>query len=323
MGSRELPLLTVLNQLGDGALPPVAGVQVIDDAHAPAWERASEADIVLTAPRNAWRGAPTERPPGWPGRVRWVHLASAGIDHFPPWLFDGTQVTCARGVAADPIADFVFGSLLDHVQRLGERRVQHLLGWRHEFDRVVAHPMGQLKGRTLGLVGYGAIGQAVARRAQAFGMQVLALRRTPATEPADGTRFAPDIEHLLAHTDHVVLAAPITPQTRHLVNARSLAHARPGLHLINIARGGLVDHDALRAALDSGVVGHASLDVTEPEPPPLDHWLYHHPRVTLTPHIAWAAGDVQRASVQKFQDNLGRFLTAQPLHDRVDPVRGY
>ncbi|MGM9425262.1 NAD(P)-dependent oxidoreductase [Hydrogenophaga sp. MI9] len=323
MGSRELPLLTVLNQLGDGALPPVAGVRVIDDVHAPAWDRASEADIVLTAPRNAWRGAPAERPPGWPGRVRWVHLASAGIDYFPPWLFDGPKVTCARGVAADPIADFVFGTLLDHVQHLGERQVQHLLGWRREFDRAVARPMGLLKGRTLGLVGYGAIGQAVARRAQAFGMQVLALRRTPQPETGDGVRFSPDIEHLLARSDHLVLAAPITPQTRHLINARSLAHAKPGLHLINIARGGLVDHDALRDALDLGLVGHASLDVTEPEPPPLDHWLYRHPRVTLTPHISWAAGDVQRASVQKFQSNLGRFLTAQPLHDLVDLSRGY
>lgn len=323
MGSRELPVLTVLNQLGDGALPPVAGVRVIDDALAPAWERAAEVDIVLTAPRNAWREAPPERPPGWPGWVRWVHLASAGIDYFPPWLFEAPQVTCARGVAADPIADFVFGTLLDRVQQLGGRQVQHLLGWRREFDRVAAHPMGLLKGRTLGLVGYGAIGQAVARRAQAFGMKVLALRRTSRPGTGDGTLLSPDLAHLLAHSDHLVLAAPITAQTRHLINAHSLVHARPGLHLINVARGGLVDHDALREALDNGRVGHASLDVTEPEPPPLDHWLYRHPRVTLTPHISWAAGDVQRASVQKFQDNLGRFLSAQPLLDRVDPARGY
>lgn len=323
MGSRELPVLTVLNQLGEGTLPTVAGVRVIDDAQAPAWERASETDIVLTAPRNAWGEAPADAPPGWPGRVRWVHLASAGIDYFPPWLFEVPQVTCARGVAADPIADFVFGTLLDRVQELGERQVQHLLGWRREFDRVATRPMGLLKGQSLGLLGYGAIGQAVARRAQAFGMKVLALRRTARADAGEGVVFSPDLAHLMAHSDHLVLAAPITPQTRHLINADALAHARPGLHLINVARGGLVDHDALREALDSGRVGHASLDVTEPEPPPLDHWLYRHPRVTLTPHISWAAGDVQRASVRKFQDNLGRYLTAQPLLDRVDLTRGY
>lgn len=328
MGYPDLPVrpLTILNQLGAGALPAAPGVSVIDDEHAPAWSRAHEADVLLTAPRNGWRDAPAARPPGWPGRLRWVHLSSAGIDYFPPWLFDGPVVTCARGMAADPIADFVLAAVLEHARQPGGRRVGGLGEWQREFERASAAPMGLLREQTLGLVGYGAIGRAVARRARAFGMRVLALRRRPPSdEPvaADGTVWAAGLPELLAQADHLVLALPATPQSRALIDAEALSHARPGLHLINIARGALVDHGALRQALDEGRLSAATLDVTEPEPLPDGHWLYRHPRVRLTPHISWAAGDVQRVTVLKFQDNLGRYLTAQPLADVVDPGRGY
>lgn len=324
MGHADLPVrgLTVLNQLGAGAVPPVPGVRVIDDEHTAAWRRCADAEVLLTAPRNGWREAPHAAPPGWPGRLRWVHLASSGIDFFPRWLFDGPMVTTSRGVAADAIADFVLAAVLEHAREPQARRVHGLAQWRDEFARANRQPAGLLREQTLGIAGYGAIGQAVARRALAFGVRVLTWCRRR-RDAGDGTLPAPALATLLAQSHHLVLALPITPQTRGIIDAALLAHARPGLHLINVARGALIDHDALRQALDDGRLAAATLDVTDPEPPPEGHWLYTHPRVRLTPHVSWAAGDTQRATVLKFQDNLSRYLTAQPLADVVDVARGY
>ena len=319
--------VVLLNQLGAATGRALVTRQahvlrVIDD-EAPAWDRAHEAEVLLTAPRHGWGHAPAEAPPGWPGRLRWVHTASVGIDFFPDWLFEVPQVTCARGVAAVPIAEFVLAALLEHDRSLAQRRVAGPVAWRREFERASASPMPVLQGQTLGLVGFGAIGREVAQRALAFGMGVMALRRTSAPVGLPGVRAVASLHELMACSDHVVLAAPITPETRHLINAEALSHARPGQHLVNIARGQLVDHEALLRALDAGPLAAATLDVTDPEPLPEGHALYLHPRVRLTPHISWAAGDVEVATLRKFQDNLDRYLAGLPLHDRVDPGRGY
>ncbi len=315
--------LVVLNQLGQGQLPDMSGVQFIDDAQTPAWLRSREAEVLLTGPRNGWKEAPQEAPEGWPGRLRWVHLASAGVDFFPSWLFRVPQVTCSRGVAADPIAEYVLSAMLEQVKQLNGRTVNRLIAWQREFDRAVSQPLGTLKGQTLGLLGYGAIGQAVARRALAFGMQIRALRRSGQHIDDEGVTSVASLRELLESSDHLVLALPLTDETRHLINAGVLSYAKPGLHLINIARGALVDHEALRAALDRGAIAAATLDVTEPEPPPHGHWLYQHPRVRLTPHISWSANDGPAATALKFQHNLARYLKGDSLFDRVDPSKGY
>ena len=172
-------------------------------------------------------------------------------------------------------------------------------------------------------MGLGGIGRAVAERALPFGMQVKALRRTDAPSPVAGVELVRDLDTLLADTDHLVLAAPATARTRHLLDAAAFGRVKPGVHLINIARGALVDQDALRAALDDGRVGLATLDTVDPEPLPSDHWMYAHPKVQLSAHISWHSPDLQRASVELFVDNLGRFLRGAPLQDVVDPLEGY
>jgi phosphoglycerate dehydrogenase-like enzyme len=172
-------------------------------------------------------------------------------------------------------------------------------------------------------LGYGAIGREVAHRALAFGMEVLAYRRTAQSSGNAGVRAVQSLPELLSQVDHLVLALPATPATRHILNAEALSHARKGLHLINIARGSLIDQEALRAALDSGLVAAATLDVTEPEPLPEGHWLYSHPAVRLTPHISWAAGDVASQTAAKFVQQLQRYLGGEPLNDLVDPLLGY
>lgn len=154
-------------------------------------------------------------------------------------------------------------------------------------------------------------------------MQVTALRRSAAPLGEPGVAQARSLPELLAQVDHLVLALPITAESRHVINAEALAHARPGLHLVNIARGALVDQQALLQALDSGRLGAATLDVTDPEPLPAGHPLYTHPRVRLTPHISWAAGEVQAATADKFIAQLTRYLQGEPLADLVDGRRGY
>jgi phosphoglycerate dehydrogenase-like enzyme len=116
-----------------------------------------------------------------------------------------------------------------------------------------------------------------------------------------------------------VLAAPATDATHHAINAETLRHLRPGAHLVNIARGSLVDQEALRVALDNGTVARASLDVTDPEPLPAGHWLYSHPQVFLTPHASWVGPPAFETSTQFFCDNLQRFLDGEPLHGLVGP----
>jgi phosphoglycerate dehydrogenase-like enzyme len=127
------------------------------------------------------------------------------------------------------------------------------------------------------------------------------------------------VPELLAVADHLVLAAPSTELTHYVINTESVALLRRGVHLVNIARGSLVDQDALRRALDEGIVARASLDVTEPEPLPAGHWLFDHPNVFLTPHASWVGPPQFAVSTELFCDNLERFLAGEPLVGVVGP----
>ncbi len=128
---------------------------------------------------------------------------------------------------------------------------------------------------------------------------------------------------MLAEADHLVVAAPATPQTRRLLDREAFARMKPGVHLVNVARGELVDQDALREALDEGRVARASLDVVEPEPLPAGHWLYTHPRVRLSPHTSWSGPGALDRLLDPFLSNLRRYLADEPLQGQVDVELGY
>jgi phosphoglycerate dehydrogenase-like enzyme len=183
--------------------------------------------------------------------------------------------------------------------------------------------LGTLAGRTVGLVGLGAIGTEVARRALAFDAEVVAFRRTDAAPPVPGIEIVTGLHDLLARADHVVIAAPATPATRHLMDAAAFKALKPGAHLVNIARGTVVDQDALRVALDDGRVARASLDTVDPEPLPEGHWLYAHPAVRLSPHISWSSTSTMPRTMGLFVENLTRFRAGQALQGVVDPTAGY
>jgi phosphoglycerate dehydrogenase-like enzyme len=248
--------------------------------------------------------------------VRWVHLYGTGVDTFPLHLLGDRPLTCSRGSTATAISEWVLAMLLADVKQLPASWV----------SSPPAHwyfaSLDVLAGKQLGLVGLGAIGSAVARRAQAFDLSVSALVRTPRALPA-GIQRADDIESLLASSDYLVLAAPATAATHHLLDRKRLEVAKPGLRLINVARGSLLDHEALRWALEAGIVAHAYLDTVEPEPVPEGHWLYEHPGVSLSPHVSWCEPAAQERVLELLFANLQRFMRGEPLAGRVDPDAGY
>jgi phosphoglycerate dehydrogenase-like enzyme len=251
--------------------------------------------------------------------VRWVQLAGTGIDKVPARVFEGRIVTCARGASAVPISEWVMAAVLARAKRMPET----FLHEPPKYWNFPDPPLDRVEGATLALVGLGGIGTAIAKRALAFGMHVRAMRRTDAPSPIDGVTMVRSLDELLPDADHVVLAAPATARTRQLVDERAFSLMKPGVHLVNIARGALVDHDALRAALDDGTVALATLDTVDPEPLPAGHWMYAHPNVHVAAHISWYTPELQQEAVEILVDNIGRFLRNEPLLHVVDAAEGY
>jgi phosphoglycerate dehydrogenase-like enzyme len=251
--------------------------------------------------------------------VEWVQLSGTGVDKVPAAAFDGRTVTCARGASAEPISEWVLAAILARAKRFPEVFL-------HEPPKYWNFPdptLDAVAGSTLALVGLGGIGSAIATRALPFGMTVKALRRTDTPSPVPGVEVVTTLDELLEDADHLVLAAPATARTRNLIDADALSKVKPGLHVVNIARGALIDQNALRTALDDGRVALATLDTVDPEPLPAGHWMYEHPHVRVSAHVSWYSPALQRASLEIFIDNLDRYLRGEPLQFVVDPDEGY
>jgi phosphoglycerate dehydrogenase-like enzyme len=212
------------------------------------------------------------------------------------------------------MADYVLWGVLDALQDGPRRRAAQAA---REWARL---PFREIDGSRWVIVGFGAIGQAVAVRARAFGAQVTGVRRNPAPDPAAERIASPaDLPSLLPEADVVVLCAPATPQTRHIADAGFFARMKPGAVFVNVGRGALVDEPALLAALARGVPDHAVLDVFETEPLPPDSAFWGHPRVTLTAHASgFSAGNALRND-RLFVENLDRWIGGRPLLDEADP----
>lgn len=292
-------------------------VKILDVPRGPPAALPPEAKVLIAAPfRKAGDPLPVSPPHGWPFDVKWVQLVSGGIDFYPDWLFKGPVVTSAKDASAVALAEFALAAIFAEAKRLPEIWIQRPDEWTPSPIRLVA-------GKTLGLAGFGAIGRALAPRAQALGMSVVAIRGSDAPIEAPGVEQLQGLGELFERSDHVVLAAPATPGTFRMVNRLVLDRAKPGLHLINVARGVLIEDDDLLAALDEGRVGRATLDVTHPEPLPFNHRYYAHPRVRLSPNISAHSPDSRRSLAARFAENLSRFRQGASLEDVVDPTCGY
>jgi phosphoglycerate dehydrogenase-like enzyme len=256
-------------------------------------------------------------------KLRWIHSASAGVDRVSTAAVRerGLVVTNARGVFSRPIAEYVVMMALAVSRRLPQLlELQRERTWQPLRGR-------ELSELTIGIVGYGSIGEEVARLLAPFGCRILATRR----HPDRGTGEAPGVElfgldelrDVLHASDIVVVAAPLTDETAGMIGAEQLAEMREDAWLINIARGRLIDELALRRAHESGWIGGAVLDVFSEEPLGSDSPLYHTPNVIITPHTSWASDRVIERTVELFIDNLRRDRAGEPLRNLVDLEAGY
>ena len=248
--------------------------------------------------------------------LQWVQSAAAGYDHplFGNLVKRGAKLSTSH-VHSEPIADYVMAGVLDYFQRGPERRAQQANRiWRDLTFREVTDS------RWL-IVGFGSIGQAVARRARAFGAEVVGVRRRTDPHPLAERIVALDrLAAELPGADVVVLCAPSNADTRQIVDERFLSAMTPGSVLVNVGRGALVNEPDLLAALDRGVPARAVLDVFETEPLPADSRFWGHPRVSLTAHTASETPTVDRRNAALFIDNLQRFLAGEPLLNLADPA---
>jgi len=257
-------------------------------------------------------------------RVRWVHTRWAGVDGllFPELVDSPVPLTNGMGVFSESLGEFAMAGILFFAKDL-RRMIRNQIARRWEpFDVEV------IAGRTLGMVGYGDIGHAAAARARALGMRVVAVKRhAPAAGAADAYAehiYAPEgIAEMIAASDYVLVAAPLTPETRGLVGEREIAAMKPSGVLINLGRGPVVDEAALVRALFERRIRGAVLDVFDGEPLPEGHPFYRLDNVLLSPHTADHTADWLERAMQFFLDNFARFQRDQPLENLIDKKLGY
>lgn len=255
--------------------------------------------------------------------ARWLHSLWTGVDNVmsPEVQASPVPFTNGRGVFRVSLAEWTIGAMLHFSYQMRRMIRQQEAGTWEIFTTE------ELYGRTLGVVGYGEIGRAAAERARAFGMKVLALRRRPelfSGDPlVDQTFDHAHINDLIAASDYVMVAAPLTPETRGLVGAAQIAAMKPNAVIINVGRGAVIDEPALIAALEAGKIRGAALDVFTVEPLPAGHAFYRLKNVLLSPHTADHVQDFVHLAVECFLDNMKLFQAGQPLQNIVDKRAGY
>ena len=278
----------------------------------------SRADAILSW----WRGREALDPIlAAAPQVRWIHANAAGLDHLvsPALAASSAIVTNSRGVYGEALGEYVVAAMLYFVKDLARLRdAQARRAWEpFEGER--------LAGKVLGIIGYGDIGAAIAQRATALGMQVLAYRRRPALSAGDPNvaRVVSQLRDAVAPADFVALATPLTPETRHFFGAEQLSWMRATAVLINVGRGPAIDEPALVDALQRRAIRGAALDVFETEPLPATHPFWSMPQVLLSPHCADRVDGWLDRTMELFLANLGRFVRGEPLANIIDPRRGY
>lgn len=256
-------------------------------------------------------------------RVRWVHTLSAGVEHVlsPEMISSPVPLTNGRGVFRRPLAEWAIGAMLYFLYDYRRLVRQQEAGVWADFD------IDELGDKVIGIVGYGEIGRAVAKRAKPFGCRILALRRKPENSVGDpmlDRAYAPSqIDEMLASCDFVVAAAPSTPETRGLIGTAQIAALKSSAVVINIGRGPVIDEPSLIAALESKKIRGAALDVFTVEPLPPGHPFYKLDNVLLSPHSADHTAGWRDLAVQCFLDNFARFAKGEALENVVDKHAGY
>jgi glycerate dehydrogenase len=293
-----------------GALAALGELTVHDRSGPLLYERVRDADIVLTN-KERFDGQMLERLP----RLRFISVLATGTDviDLDAARRRGIVVSNVPAYSTDAVAQHAFALLLALRNRVAEHAAAARDGrWSSSGDfSFRLEPISELAGKTLGIVGFGNIGQAVARIGNAFGMRIATVARPLRIEPPFSVQRL-ELDELFACSDVLTLHCPLTPETAQLVNRRRLASMRRSAVLLNTGRGGLVDEQALRSALDQGVIAGAGLDVLSVEPPPATHPLLDAPNCLVTPHLAWASTEARRRLIDVSAANVRAFSNGSP-----------
>ncbi len=304
-----------LEQIREAA-PPGSTVRVAQNTRE-AIALAADIDIIFGfIPERLFEAAP---------RLRWVHAIASGMDAFlyPAMRDSAVVLTGEKGLVGGHLADTGFGLLLALTRQIATAIRLGPAGWDQRVEMRRAEV--ELEGLTMGIVGFGGTGRAMARRATAFGMAVLAVDAWP-VPPSDGVTGVWGIERLdalLARSDVVAVCCPLADGTRDLFDDRAFSAMKRGALLVNVTRGEIVDGDALVRALEDGRCGGAALDVTPIEPLPGEHPLWRFANVVMTPHTAGASQLRAPRNIERFCDNLRRAQAGLPLIGVVDKQLGY
>jgi len=261
-------------------------------------------------------------------KLKWLHSTAAGVAQlmYPELRDSGILVTNPSGVFSVPMAEHTMGLLLALARNFPDSvRQQDRANWsQHELWDKPQH-LAEVNGQVLLIVGYGSIGRELAKRAKAFEMRVWGVTRSGEGDGEHVERIFPasKLHEALPEADYVVIAAPETAETKHLIGAAELAKMRRGARLINVGRGSLLDEEALIRALESGTLGGAAIDVAQTEPLPGDSPLWKAPNLFITPHTSALSDRLWKRQTSLLVELLERWFDGRDMSNRVDLKRGY
>ena len=316
------PKIIILNPLSDRQkafitnVAPQASIITTDLKHAA--EQLPDCEILV-----AWGFNNIQPIYGMAKNLRWIHALTAGVEFllFPETQNSPVLISNSKGIHGIPMAEHVLGMMLSFTRRLPLLQQQQQ---KHLWQRPPIDDLQEINGKTMAVVGLGAIGREIARKAKAMDMRVVAAKREMTQEPFVDRLYRPEqLLEMLAEADFVVVALPLTDATNGLFGREQFAAMKPSAYFINVSRGAVVQEEPLLECLKAGRIAGAGLDVFVEEPLPAANPFWDLPNVIITPHLAAISPVYLDRAVKLFADNLSRYIADKPLLTPIDKIRGY
>ena len=316
------PKILILNPLSDRQkafitnVAPQASILTTDLKHAA--EQLPDCEILV-----AWGFNNIQPIYGMAKNLRWIHALTAGVEFllFPETQNSPVLISNSKGIHGIPMAEHVLGMMLSFTRRLPLLQQQQQ---KHLWQRPPIDDLQEINGKTMAVVGLGAIGREIARKAKAMDMRVVAAKREMTQEPFVDRLYRPEqLLEMLAEADFVVVALPLTDATNGLFGREQFAAMKTSAYFINVSRGAVVQEEPLLECLKAGRIAGAGLDVFVEEPLPETNPFWDLPNVIITPHLAAISPVYLDRAVKLFADNLSRYIADKPLLTPIDKIRGY